>query len=107
MAGGVVKDRTPVEPVMAMLKETSVWLACSLAGPTLRLVAKLATDCGPASSSTVGGLPPSVKVGASLTGLTVMVQVWGALVLTLGGAPEPLPARRSSDLAVPLASAAA
>src|SRR5262245_59147524 len=58
----------------------SVWLASS-AGPALIVVAQPATVWAPASSRTVW-LAPLVKLGASLTALTVIVKVWAALTFT-------------------------
>src|SRR5205809_7101542 len=55
--------------------------ASSLAGPALMLVAHPVTDCEPGSSSTVWSAP-LVKLGASLTAVTVMVNVWVALLST-------------------------
>ena len=43
---------------------------------------KFATVCGPASSLTVGGFAASVKVGASLTDATEMMNVRVRLVST-------------------------
>ncbi len=54
----------------------------SSAGPALMPVAQLATDCAPASSSTVWS-GPLVKLGAWLTGLTVMPTVAAALELSI------------------------
>ena len=56
----------------------------SFGGPGVMLVAQLATVCAPASSATVWSAP-LVKLGASLTAVTVMVKLCGALVLLLGG----------------------
>ena len=50
------------------------WLD-SFAGPTLMFVAKFATVCSGASSLTVNVLLASVKLGESLTAVTVMPTV--------------------------------
>jgi len=62
--------------------KVSAW-ADSLLGPDDRAVAQLGTAWAGASSLTAWSAP-LVKVGASLTGLTVMVNVCAALVLTWG-----------------------
>ena len=53
--------------------KSTVWLD-SLAGPALMAVAQPLTDAAPESSSTVW-FAPLVKLGASLTELTVIVKV--------------------------------
>src|SRR4051812_26860739 len=106
MAGPALKVSPPVVPVGVMLKATRDWLL-SLAGPTLMAEVKLGTVCAPASSFTVAGLSARLKVGASLTALTVMVKVWAALVLTWGEVLEPLSVSVTLNVAVPLALGAA
>src|SRR5437867_123163 len=54
------------------------------------LVAQLGTVCDPESSSAVW-FGPLVKLGGSLTGVTVMVKVCGALVSPPPFAVSPLP----------------
>ena len=56
-------------------------LAAFVGGPALIAVAQPATVCAPASSSTVWSAP-FVKDGASLTSVTVIVNVCGADVST-------------------------
>jgi len=72
-------------------------------GPALMLVAQFATVCGPASSRSVWSLPFE-KLGASFTGVTVMVNVCGALVSTPPFAVPPLSFRVTRTVAVPEAS---
>src|SRR5215210_3979276 len=105
MLGPAEKVRPPVLPVGVRLKLTRVWLL-SLAGPVLRLVAKLGTVCAPASSFTVGALAGRVKLGGSLTAETVIVKDCAALVLTFGGVPLLLSVSVTLKVAVPLAFAA-
>lgn len=104
MVGAVVKVNPPVEPVCATFKLTSVWLD-SFAGPALMAVAKPATVCAPAFSAATG-LAPRVKVGASLTKLTVIVKDC-VLLLTFGAVFEPLSVSVALKVAVPLVSGAA
>src|SRR5690348_6476928 len=104
MAGAVEKAISPVVPLTVAVK-VSVWLDSSL-GPAEILVAKLLTVTSPAVSSTAGGSPANVKVGASLTALTVIVKVCAALVLSLGARLLPLSARTRLNVAVPLVLAA-
>src|SRR2546429_236677 len=105
MAGAVENGRASCRE-RGEIAEAAGSLKEKLAGPTLMAGAKLATVCEPASSLPAAGSPATVKVGASLTALTVMVKVWAALVLTLGGTPLPLSVRVTLKVAVPLASAA-
>jgi hypothetical protein len=70
-------------------------------GPAVMAKAQPSTDCGPASSFTAS-LAPLVKDGTSLMAVTVMVNVWGALV----SAPPPLSWMRTVTVALPLALAA-
>ena len=55
------------------------------------LVMKLDTDWAPASSFTALGLPGTVKVGASLTALTVIETVQVSFEFPLAPAPEVVP----------------
>src|SRR5437899_660264 len=98
MAGVVAKVNPPVVPVWLRLKLTSV-CADSLAGPTLRLVAKVAMLCEPASSFTADGLPAMVKLEIGRASVREIVKVWAVQVLTLGAVRLPL--------SVPLLSGAA
>src|SRR3954452_3995846 len=102
MLGATAKVRPPVLPVGVRLKLTRVWLL-SLAGPALRLVAKPGTVCAPASSVTGGALAGRVKLGGTLTAVTVMVKDCAVLVLTFGGVPLPLSVSVTLKVAVPLA----
>src|SRR5262245_28995209 len=105
MAGAWVKVR-PVPPLGTRLK-VNVW-PDSLGGPELMLLVKPGTVCGPESSSIAGGSAGRLKVGASLTALTVIVKSCGALVLLLGGgALGPLSCKVTRNVAVPLALGAA
>ncbi len=64
---------------------------------------KLDTDCAPASSFTAGGLPGTVKVGASLTGFTVIETVQFSFEFPLAPAPEVVPSfTRNTKLSDPL-----
>src|SRR5438876_1195585 len=85
MAGALVNARLPVVPVTVTLN-VSVWPASSVAvaGPRARLRAWPSAVCAPAFSFTAAGLPGNAKLGASFTALTVIVNVWAALVFTLG-----------------------
>ena len=85
--------RSPVEALIAgstennalLLVETWKATVCpaSFAGPGEMLVAKPGTVCAPAVLSTVWfGLAGSVKLGASLTGCTLSVNVCVPLVST-------------------------
>ena len=76
----------------------------SLVAPALN-VAQFATVCAPASSLTAVGLV-AVKLGLSLTELTVMVKVWGVEVSTPPLAVPPLSWTATSKVDVPFASAA-
>ena len=87
-----------------MITKLSVWLD-SLAGPALMAVAHGLTVWAPASSSTVWSAP-LVKLGASLTAVTVMVKVWVALVSTPPLAVPPLSWMLTVTVAEPLALAA-
>ena len=79
----------------------------SLAGPAVMLVAKPATVCGPESWSTVWfGLAGSVKLGASLTALTVIVNVCVSLVSSPPLAVPPSSVRKTLTVAEPFAFAA-
>src|SRR5438876_11977791 len=62
--------------VLVLLTRKATAWPDSLAGPGLK-VAQPVTVCAPASSLTAGGLL-AVKLGRSLTGLTVSVNVSGA-----------------------------
>src|SRR6516225_5734194 len=77
----------------------------SFAGPGEMLVAQPATVCGPASSKTVWSAPLT-KLGASFTGVTVIVNVCGALVSTPPLAVPPSSWARTVTVAHPLASGA-
>ena len=81
----------------------SVWLPSF--GPALMAVAKLDTDCAPASSLTVW-LAPGVKLGASLTLVTVMTKVCVADWFTPPFSTPPSSSSRSVIVAVPNALAA-
>ena len=81
----------------------SVW-ADSLAGPADRSVAQSLTDCGPASSSTAWSAP-IVNDGASLTAVTVMVNVCSALVSSPPFAVPPSSSAWTPIVAVPFALA--
>src|SRR5207244_13527574 len=106
MAGPEVKVKPPVEPVCVRLKLTRV-CALSFAGPTLRAVAKLGTDCAPASSLLLVEVDGRVKLGASLIALMVMVKLWAALVLLVGGGvPGPVSTSVTLNVAVPFESGA-
>ena len=78
-------------------------IACddSSAGPGVMCVAQPPTVCAGSSSRTVRSAP-AVNVGASLTDVMVMVNVWGALV----SSPPPSSWARTVTVAVPLASGA-
>src|SRR5437773_1607606 len=101
MAGAWLKTRPPVVPVWVGLELTRVWLD-SFAGPVLRLVAKLVTVTGPASSRLLVVVEGSAKLGASLTATTVIVKTWAAEVLTFGETLLPLSVRVTLKVAVPL-----
>ena len=75
-AGWPPTVNSPLLPLLTMK-----FRACppSLAGPALRLVAQV-KDCGPAFSDTVS-FTPLVKLGASLTAVTVTWTVAVALPL--------------------------
>ncbi len=79
--------------------------AASSAGPALIAVAHDATVCGPAFSMTVW-FGPAVKLGASLTAVTVIVNDCGADVSTPPAAVPPLSCSTSVMVAMPLAFAA-
>src|SRR5258708_2225690 len=64
--------------LLLLTMKSSAWPG-GAGGPAEMLVAQLVKVCGPASSSTVSS-GPLVKLGASLTGVTVMVNVTPALV---------------------------
>ncbi len=89
-------DRTLVEPVGVTWKVTA-WPASS-AGPGLMASTKPLRLTAPASSATVTSCAPP-KLGASLTGVTVTVNVCGP------ENPSPLSAARRVTSATPLASA--
>jgi len=76
----------------------------SSGGPALIAVATRAL-CGPASSFTAGG-SWAVKTGTSLTAVTLMAKVCGALVSMPPLAVPPSSIRVRVILALPLASAA-
>src|SRR5947208_3128549 len=65
-------------------------------------VAQPATDCKPASSR-MPWSGPLVKLGGSLTAVTVMVKVCGADVSTPPFAVPPLSCKRTVTVALPLA----
>ena len=90
--------------MLPVTTKVSVW-PLSLAGPALMPVAQPATVCAPASSSTVWSAP-FVKLGASLTAVTVIVKVCAALVSTPPLAVPPLSCSVTVTVAVPLALAA-
>src|SRR5438270_313700 len=69
------------------------------------LVAQPVAIWGPASRTTVWS-GPLVKLGGSLTGATLMLNVCAALVLLSGAVPEPLSRAAMVTVAVPLAFAA-
>ena len=76
-----------------------------MGGPLLIAVAQLLEVCGPASSSTVW-FGPLVKLGASFTGVTVMVKVCAALPLVPPLAEPPVSCNCTVTMAVPLELAA-
>ncbi len=100
--------------LVAMIQPATVCDASS-AGPSqfagvfgksvLLGLAKLTTDCAPASSSTVW-LPPWVKVGSSLTAVTTMVNVCATERSTPPFAVPPESRTCTVTVAVPLALAA-
>ncbi len=74
----------------------------SLAGPAEMAVAQAVRVWGPAFSRTVGSVP-AVKLGGSLTGVTLMTQLWAALVSTPPLAVPPSSDRVRVRVAEPLA----
>ena len=80
-AGAVVKTRLPVVLTTVAVSAT-VCVAASSGGPALIAVAQPLTLCAPAFSGTAW-LAPTVKLGASLTGVTV--------IATAAGTDEPWP----------------
>src|ERR1700760_1596511 len=70
MAGAAANSPGLLSPVTT---KSTVWPDSS-AGPGEIAVANPATVCGPASSATVW-FAPALKVGASLTGVTLIVMV--------------------------------
>ena len=101
---GAVENISPA--VLAVCVTVNVGVCVdSLAGPTLMAVAKLETVCRAASSLIVTGFPASVKLGASLTGLTVMVKVFETLVSAPPLAVPPLSINTTLNVAVPFALA--
>ena len=66
--------------LLFVMMKLTVWLD-SFAGPALIEVAHPPTLCAAASSST-DWFAPLVKLGTSFTALTVIVNVWVALVST-------------------------
>jgi hypothetical protein len=80
--------------------------ADSSAGPALMAVAQPATVCAPESSRALWSAP-FVKLGASLTGVTVMVKDCEALVSTPPPAVPPLSCAATLIVALPLALGAA
>src|SRR5437016_10252964 len=82
--------------VLPVTMNEIVWPA-SLGGPTEMLVAQLATDCAPASSRTVWS-GPLVKLGGSLTGLTVIVAVAVVALKAEVGLAPPLLTEASTTL---------
>ena len=87
--------------VLPVTMKVSVW-PLRPGGPALIAVAQPATVCAPASSRTVWSAP-LVKLGASLTGVTVIVNVCGARVSTPPLAVPPLSLSVSVIVAVPMA----
>ena len=79
-----------------LLFDTTNDTVCVSPAPALIAVAQLATFCAAASSFTAWS-SPFVKLGASLTPLTVMVNVCGALVLL----PSPLSCNATVTVAMP------
>lgn len=73
--------------------------------PPLETTVAHAALYAPESSATVT-LPPDVNDGASLTALTVIVNVCGALTFELGDMSLPLSESVTLIVAVPLLSAA-
>jgi hypothetical protein len=69
----------------------------SSGGPAKMLVAQPTTICAPESSLTVR-LAPFVKLGVSFTGVTVILNVWGALWSTPPLAVPPLSLRNTVTL---------
>jgi hypothetical protein len=111
-SGAVVKVRSPDSastagatakmPGLLSTVTTKVGVCpASLAGPTLMALAQPISVTAPASSSTET-LPTAVKLGASLTGVTVIVNVSVGDV----SSPPPLSCSSSSMVALPNASAA-
>src|SRR5947209_1955547 len=99
--GAVLNRPGFVLPVMTKL--TVCPAATSSGGPARMFVAQLASVWGPASSRTVGSAP-RVKLGGSLTPLTLMLKVWPALVSTPPLAVPPLSFATTVIVAVPTAS---
>ena len=87
--------------VLFVTENATVW-ANSFAGPSLIAVAQPGIECAPEFSKTVW-LPPLVKEGGSLTAVTVIVNVAGALSSV---EPPPLSWAWSVIVATPLAFAA-
>src|SRR5581483_2842771 len=83
-----VNDSVPLESMLGCdensallsfdVRNVSVW-PDSLGGPAERLVAQPVNTWGP-SFSNADSSGPRVKLGGWLTGCSVMVNVWGALV---------------------------
>src|SRR5207237_88126 len=90
--------------LLVVTTKLTVW-PDSLGGPAEMLVAQLANVFGPASSSEVTS-GPLVKLGGSLTAVTVMVKVCGALVSLPPLAVPPSSLAMTVTWATPLASAA-
>ncbi len=88
--------------VLPVTLKVRVWVPPS---PSLMAVAQGFTVCAPASSFTVWS-GPLVKLGASLTGVTVMVKLCAVEVSTPPLAVPPLSCSTSVIVAVPLALAA-
>src|SRR5438270_836767 len=90
--------------LLLLTMKFSAW-PLSSDGPAEMAVAQPATVCG-SEERRVGWLAPLVKLGASLTEVTVMVKVWAALVSTPPLAVPPLSCSWTVTVAVPLALAA-
>ena len=102
--GAALKVRLPVADSTVVVK-LRVW-ADSSGGPAEIAVWKFVKVCGPALSSTDAEVPP-VKLGASLTAVTLMTKVCGAEESIPPLAVPPLSCSTSVIVAVPFAFAAA
>src|SRR5258706_168697 len=92
--------------LLSLLTRNETVCADSFDGPALILVAQLTNDCAPASLETLTS-GPLVKLGASLTGVMVMVNVCAAEVSTPPFAVPPSSCATTATVAVPKASGAA